>query len=162
VEGLRALGSKPLVYRYLFDGFPPSRDYLARRIADSVVVGAAGGAGTWLLGNGVAHYAGCVQLLPDLSARTTELTYFLDPDYWGQGFAVRMGSTAITQAFLSPRIDAVVAGADAPNKASFAVMRRLGMRFRRHVQYPLGPGMEYMLHRGDIGSSPRPPIFPIL
>jgi RimJ/RimL family protein N-acetyltransferase len=150
------------VYRYLFDASAPSREYIARRIADAIPVASANGSGTWLLANGVVSYAGCVQLLPDLSKRIAELTYLLDPDYWGQGLAVRMGWTAITQAFLSPRIDAVVAGADAPNKASFAVMQRLGMRLRRHVQYPLGPGMEYMLHRNDIAPGPRPAVLPIL
>jgi RimJ/RimL family protein N-acetyltransferase len=150
------------VYRYLFDASAPSREYIAKRIADTIPVASANGSGTWLLANGVVSYAGCVQLLPDLSKRIAELTYLLDPDYWGQGLAVRMGWTAITQAFLSPRIDAVVAGADAPNKASFAVMQRLGMRFRGHVQYPLGPGMEYMLHRDDVGPSPRPAVLPIL
>jgi [ribosomal protein S5]-alanine N-acetyltransferase len=161
VDGLHTLGSKPLVYRYLFDGSAPSREYLAKRIAD-IPVEPANGSGTWLLGNNVVSYAGCVQLLPDLSKRITELTYLLDPDHWGQGLAVRMGWTAIAQAFLSPRIDAVVAGADAPNKASFAVMQQLGMRFRRHMQYPLGPGMEYILHRDDAGPSPRPAVLPIL
>jgi [ribosomal protein S5]-alanine N-acetyltransferase len=162
VDGLHALGSKPLVCRYLFDGSATSREYIAKRIADTIPVEPANGSGTWLLENNVVFCAGCVQLLPDLSKRITELTYLLDPDYWGQGLAVRMGWTAITQAFLSPRIDAVVAGADAPNKASFAVMQRLGMRFRRHVQYPLGPGMEYMLHRDDVGPSPRPAVLPVL
>jgi [ribosomal protein S5]-alanine N-acetyltransferase len=156
------LGSKPLVYRYLFDDSAPSREYIAKRIAETIPVESNNGSGTWLLENAVVSYAGCVQLLPDLSKRTTELTYLLDPGYWGQGLAVRMGWTAITQAFLSPRIDAVVAGADVPNKASFAVMRRLGMRFRRYVRYPLGPGMEYILIRDDFGPSPRPALLPIL
>jgi RimJ/RimL family protein N-acetyltransferase len=114
-----------------------------------------------MLTNNVVHCAGCVQLHPHPSARTTELTYLLDPDYWGRGLAVRMGWTAITQAFLSPRIDAVVAGADVPNEASFAVMRRLGMRFHRHVQYPLGAGLEFLLLRDDVGPSPRPAVLPV-
>jgi ribosomal-protein-alanine N-acetyltransferase len=162
VDGLHALGSKSLVCRYLFDGSAPSREYIARRIADTIPVESANGSGTWLLGNSVVSYAGCVQLLPDPSKLITDLTYLLDPDYWGQGLAVRMGWTAITQAFLSSRIDAVVAGADAPNKASFAVMQRLGMRFRGHVRYPLGPGMEYMLHRDDVRPSRCPAVLPIL
>jgi [ribosomal protein S5]-alanine N-acetyltransferase len=162
LDGLHALGSKPLVYRYLFDGSAPSREYIAKRIADTIPVESINGSGTWLLENSAVAYAGCVQLLPDLSKRITELTYLLDPGYWGRGLAVRMGWTAITQAFLSPRIDAVMAGADAPNQASLAVMRRLGMRFRRHVHYPLGPGMEYMLLRDDVGPRPRPALLPVL
>ena len=161
VDALHALGSKPLVHRYLFDGSAPSREYIATRIANTLPMEPASASGTWLLGNSMVSCAGCVQLQSDLSERITELTYLLDPDYWGQGLAARMGWTAITQAFLSPRIDAVVAGADAPNRTSFAVMRRLGMRFRRHVQYPLGPGKEYMLNRDDLRPTPRPAVLPI-
>jgi RimJ/RimL family protein N-acetyltransferase len=85
----------------------------------------------------------------------------LDPEYWGQGLAVRMSWTAITQVFLSPQIDSVVAGADRPNIASFAVMKRLGMQFRRNVKYPLGCGVEYVIYRNDAGPTPRPALIPL-
>jgi RimJ/RimL family protein N-acetyltransferase len=69
-----------------------------------------------------------------------------------------MSWTAITQAFLSPQIDSVIAGADLPNTASFAVMKRLGMQFRRNVRYPLGCGAEYIIRRNDAGPTPRPAL----
>jgi RimJ/RimL family protein N-acetyltransferase len=72
-----------------------------------------------------------------------------------------MAWTAITHAFRSRQIDAVIAGADLPNTASFAVMRRLGMRFHKSVQYPLGDGAEYLLHRNDAGPTPRPALIPL-
>lgn len=137
IDGLHSLASIPLVYRYLFDGGAPEREFIAGWIAQSLTSAADTGVGMWLLGNSSARYAGCVELRPDLSARSAELTYMLDPEYWGQGLAVRMSWTAITQAFLSPQIDSVIAGADLPNTASFAVMKRLGMQFRRNVTYPL-------------------------
>jgi RimJ/RimL family protein N-acetyltransferase len=72
-----------------------------------------------------------------------------------------MAWTVITHAFRSPRIDAVIAGADLPNTASYAVMRRLGMRFHKAVQYPLGAGEEYVLYRDDPGPMPRPATIPL-
>jgi RimJ/RimL family protein N-acetyltransferase len=72
-----------------------------------------------------------------------------------------MGWTAITHAFLSSQIDSVIAGADLPNTASLSVMRRLGMRFHKDVQYPLGAGMEYVLHRDDEGPLPKPVLIPL-
>jgi len=36
------------------------------------------------------------------------------------------------------------------------VMRRLGMRFHKDVQYPLGAGVEYVMHRDDVGPLPKP------
>jgi RimJ/RimL family protein N-acetyltransferase len=75
--------------------------------------------------------------------------------------AARMAWTAINHAFRSQRIAAVIAGADSPNDASFAVMRRLGMRFYKNVQYPLGAGAEYILHRDDPAPKPKPALIPL-
>jgi ribosomal-protein-alanine N-acetyltransferase len=161
IDGLHSLASIPLVYRYLFDGAAPQREFIADRVAQSLTSAADTGVGLWLLETWSTRYAGCVQLRPDLSARSAELTYMLDPEYWGQGLAVRMSWTAITQAFLSPQIDSVVAGADRPNIASFAVMKRLGMQFRRNVKYPLGCGVEYVIYRNDAGPTPRPALIPL-
>jgi [ribosomal protein S5]-alanine N-acetyltransferase len=158
IDGLHSLASIPLVYRYLFDGVAPERGFIAGRVVQSLTSAASTGAGMWLLENSSARYAGCVQLRSELSARSAELTYMLDPEYWGQGLAMRMSWTAITQAFLSPHIDSVVAGADLPNTASFAVMKRLGMQFRRNVRYPLGCGVEYVIHRNDAGPTPHPAL----
>ncbi len=161
IDSLHALGQQPMVYRYLFDATPPSRAFIADRIAQAIASASETGLGMWLLEGSTTRYAGSVQLQPQLAIRSAEITYLLDPRYWGQGLAVRMAWTAITQAFLSPAIDAVIAGADGPNTASFSVMRRLGMTFHRNVQYPLGAGMEYKLHRDDAGPTPRPPLIPL-
>jgi RimJ/RimL family protein N-acetyltransferase len=67
-----------------------------------------------------------------------------------------MAWTAITLAFFSLQIDSVTAGTDLPNTASLAVMRRLGMRFHKDVQYPLGAGVEYVIHQDDVGPLPKP------
>ena len=64
---------------------------------------------------------------------------------WGLGFAPRMAHTVMKRAFETGLIATIWAGADAPNQASLAVMKRLGMQFRREVQYPLGDGMEYQM-----------------
>ena len=110
----------------------------------------------WFLEDASTRYAGCVELQPYPSSRFAELTYLLDSREWGQGLAPRMAWTAITHTFLSSQIDSVIAGADLANAASLAVMRRLGMRFHKDVQYPLGAGVEYVLHRDDPGPLPKP------
>jgi len=157
-NGVHGLACEPLVYQYLFDGVAPDRKWIAEWIEQSIADVAEVGVGLWVLESHAVGYAGCVQLRPDLSSRSAELTYFLDPANRGQGLATRMGWTAVTQAFLSPKLDFVFAGADLPNIASFDVMRRLGMRFRQHVRYPLGAGVEYVRHRNDTGPMPRPKL----
>jgi [ribosomal protein S5]-alanine N-acetyltransferase len=156
IDGLHALAASPLVYRYLFDGVPPDEEYITRRVAQSVANAGETELGMWFLEDASTRYAGCVELQPYPSSRSAELTYLLDPRNWGQGLALRMAWTAITHTFLSSQIDSVIAGADLANAASLAVMRRLGMRFHKDVQYPLGAGVEYVLHRDDVGPRPKP------
>ncbi|WP_420402729.1 hypothetical protein [Nisaea sp.] len=62
-----------------------------------------------------------------------------------------MAWTALLTAFEDPGIDLVTADADGANRASRALMARLGMSFRRNVEFPLGPGIEYGFSRGDRG-----------
>ena len=161
LDGLYALATIPLVYRYLFDGEPPSRAYIAQRLADRVSESPVGCFGLWFLQDGPRHHLGCVELRPYEIPRTAEITWLLHPDYWGCGLASRMAWSAIESAFESGQVDAVIAGADSPNVASLAVMRRLGMRFHKHVTYPLGSGIEYILHRCNAGSMPMPESIPI-
>ena len=105
--------------------------------------------GLWLLENDREEAFGCVRLsAPEDEAASAELTYLLDPTVWGRGLATRMARTALARAF-ARGADTVLAGVDAPNTDSIAVLRRLGMRFLRDVDYPSGPGVEYVLSSAD-------------
>jgi ribosomal-protein-alanine N-acetyltransferase len=161
IDGLHALEANPLVYRYLCDGVAPDKDFIARAVAQSVANAGETGLGMWFLEDVSTRYAGCVEIRPYPSPRSAELIYLLDPRYWGQGLALRMAWTAITHAFSSLQIDSVIAGTDLPNTASLAVMRRLGMRFHKDVHYPLGPGVEYVIHQDDVGPLPKPVLIPL-
>ena len=101
------------------------------------------GGGVWVLSDGAdPHLGGLVRLSSDDKGEL-ELTYLLHPDLWGLGLATRMSHAAMMRAFEAGRVSTIWAGADVPNAASIAVMKRLGMRFRREVQYPMGAGVEY-------------------
>ena len=157
-NGLYALASIPLVYRYLFDGAPPYKEFIRGRVAESVANAGETGLGMWFLEDVSTRYAGCVELRPYPAMRSAEVIYLLDPRFWGRGLALRMAWSAITYAFSSSQIHTIVAGADGGNAASIAVMRRLGMRFHKDVLYPLGAGVEYVLHWSDNGPVPTPPL----
>lgn len=161
VQHLHTLACEPLVFRFLFDGAPPSEAFIADRVAQAIAHRTTPGMGMWLLENGTAPCMGCVELRPSPNPRHAEITYLLHPQAWGQGLATRMAWTAIAQAFQSSHIDAVIAGHDVPNKQSRMVMQRLGMRFHKDVQYPLGAGAEYILQRSDPGPPQPPALIPI-
>ena len=158
LDGLHTIACRPAVYRYRFDGKAPAKELFLEMIEQSMADDDRAGIGLWMVEAPTVPIGGCVQLQPDLRSRSAELSYLLDPAYWGQGLATRMAWTAICEAFTTPDIDCVFAGTDCPNRASIAIMSRLGMRFRRHVDYPLGPGVEYEIHRDD----PRPSKAPAL
>jgi RimJ/RimL family protein N-acetyltransferase len=82
IDGLHALAASPLVYRYLFDGVPPDKEYITRRVAQSVANAGETGLGMWFLEDASTRYAGCVDLQPYPSSRFAELTYLLDSRKW--------------------------------------------------------------------------------
>ena len=161
-DGLYELCTIPLVYRYLCDGAPPEKEFIRSRVVESVASAGESCLGMWFLEDVATRYAGCVELRPYAAPKSAEVVYSLDPRFWGQGLATRMAWAVITHAFQSSQIDFVIAGADGANAASFAVMRRLGMRFHKDVLYPLGAGAEYVLHRDDQGPTPRPLLIGIV
>ena len=138
----------PPVYRFLCDDEPPPAEAIAAWIEESLTSRCAYH-GLWLLEDEGDALAGCVRMEPvEDGSASAELTYVLHPERWGRGTATRMAATAIAFAF-GRGASAVLAGADAPNEASFRVMERLGMEPLRTVAYPAGPGEERILRRGD-------------
>ena len=160
LDGLYASATIPLVDCILFDGEPPSREYIAKRLAQRVSNSAVGCFGLWFLQDGPHHYAGCVELRPYDTQRMAEITWLLHPDIWGRGLALRMAWSVIEAAFESGQTDAVIAGADLPNLASLALMRRLGMQNPSECNISTGHWGRGTSdgHRGDAGPSPRPEL----
>lgn len=141
-EALQRLFRLPEVYEYLADGVEPPPSVAADWIGAAAESGRCGG-GLWALTErrqerllGVVRLSGESEL---------ELTYLLHPGVWGAGYATRMAHTVMSIAFESGLVSAIWAGSDVPNVASIAVMKRLGMRFRRSVEYPAGAGVEYVI-----------------
>ena len=150
----------PEVYRYLADNMVPPRSVLEHWIERSHQDFSKSGIGLWILEDGAGQLVGCVRLEANLASRSAELTYVLHPQFWGLGLATRMSWTVMQLAFSRSPIDHIIAGADGPNTASLAVMRRLGMTFLRNAQYPAGPGVEYVFRRTDPAPSPVPEVIP--
>ncbi|MGF1524227.1 MAG: GNAT family N-acetyltransferase [Leptolyngbyaceae cyanobacterium] len=139
----------PEVFEYLADGKQPPPSTAPAWVNSAATDLANYGGGLWVLVDDADLDVGGVVRLAGDDTSELELIYLLHPSLWGFGFATRMAHTVMKQAFEAGLVATIWAGADAPNKASLAVMKRLGMQFRREVQYPLGPGMEYQMRAGD-------------
>jgi len=135
----------PEVYQYLADGVEPPPSIASHLVQTAAVDFERHGGGLWaLVASQDPKILGLVRLAGEGDGEL-ELTYLLHPAVWGAGYATRMAHTAMHYAFGTGLASAIWAGADLPNTASLAVMQRLGMRFRRNVDYPAGPGVEYVI-----------------
>lgn len=148
-EEIHELLCVPQVYEFLADGVEPpasiTRDWI-RSSADDLE---RFGGGLWALECPESHAILGLTRISDFRDGEMQLTYLLRPEIWGRGYATRMAHSAMARAFAAYKATSIWAGADVANAASVAVMRNLGMAFRRDVDYPAGPGVEYVMSASD-------------
>ncbi|MEO1202448.1 MAG: GNAT family N-acetyltransferase [Pseudomonadota bacterium] len=152
-EEIHDLLCVPEVYEYLADGIEPPPSIAVDWVNSSLDDFLAFGGGLWALQS--SRCAGALGLvgLSDFDSGSLQLTYLLHPSMWGHGYATRMAATAMAYAFDTGLVTSVWAGADVANGRSIAVLERLGMSIRGHVDYPAGPGVEYAVHADGFDAS---------
>jgi ribosomal-protein-alanine N-acetyltransferase len=74
-----------------------------------------------------------------------ELMWFLDAGHWGRGYATEMAREALRVAYEILELDEVVAQTVEGNRASRAVMEKLGLAYERDVVHA---GLPHVLYRG--------------
>jgi ribosomal-protein-alanine N-acetyltransferase len=62
-----------------------------------------------------------------------QLIYGLDCQYWGKGLATEMGRAMLEYGFHQLGFVTICASTDPPNRASIAVLERLGMTVEKQV-----------------------------
>jgi ribosomal-protein-alanine N-acetyltransferase len=65
----------------------------------------------------------------------TEVLWALHPDAWGKGYATEVARAALGYGFATLKLDLIFAITLPDNVASQAVMKRLGLIYRRRVDY---------------------------
>jgi RimJ/RimL family protein N-acetyltransferase len=65
----------------------------------------------------------------------TEVLWALHPDAWGNGYATEVGRAALAYGFDTLQLDLIFAITLPDNHASQAVMKRIGLTYRRRVEY---------------------------
>lgn len=129
LEILHALWTHPAVRRYLFDDEIVSRRWVRDEIEAVVRSFHTSGIGQWLLfERGRADEAvGFAGLRPFRGSEVPQLLYGLAPHARGRGLATEAAAAVVSYAFERLGFAHVVASTDEPNRASVAVMQRLGM-----------------------------------
>ena len=129
LSALHALWTEPEVRRSLWDGEIISRERAMEILAKSEESFRSRGFGIWavfVVGEpGLAGFAG---LRAVGGTDEVEILYGLHPRVWGLGLATEAADALIAHAFTRALTQRIWARADAPNEASVAVMKRLGMK----------------------------------
>ncbi|GEP55783.1 GNAT family N-acetyltransferase [Reyranella soli] len=76
---------------------------------------------------------GGLNFVPEFEA--TEVLWALHPDAWGRGYATEVARAALAYGFDTLELDLIFAITLPDNLASQAVMKRLGLTYRRRVDY---------------------------
>jgi|FEC22Drversion2_1045045.scaffolds.fasta_scaffold00497_21 RimJ/RimL family protein N-acetyltransferase len=87
--------------------------------------------GVFLDGRLIGH--GGLNYVPEFGE--TEVLWALHPDAWGKGYATEVARAALAYGFETLGLDLIFAITLSANLASQAVMRRLGLTYRRRVAY---------------------------
>ncbi len=77
---------------------------------------------------------GGLRVIPEFGGQT-EILYALHPDAWGKGYATELGQVALRYGFERRGLPSIFAITKPDNHASQAVMKRLGMTYRKRVTY---------------------------
>jgi ribosomal-protein-alanine N-acetyltransferase len=137
-DALHQLWIEPSVRKFLWDDQVIPLETVVEVVQASIQSFAENKFGFWTLclkGNpeligfcGLRHF----ECSPD-KASEVEILYGLKPEHWGNGLATEAAMATVRYGFEKVSLDRIYAGADSPNKASFRVMKRLGMRFARRT-----------------------------
>ena len=87
--------------------------------------------GVFLDGRLIGH--GGLNFVPEFDA--TEVLWALHPDAWGHGYATEVARAALAHGYATLKLDEIFAITQPDNLASQAVMKRLGLTYRRRVDY---------------------------
>lgn len=145
LTALAAHWTDPQVRRYLFDGAELPAAELAEAVEDSTRSFAEAGWGLWLVfaGDELIGTAG----LRQLDELGPEILYSLVPSVWGKGYASEAARAVLDYALVTLGLPVVLAEVDEGNKASAAIIARLGMTPDETVPGELGPMIRYRMAR---------------
>ena len=153
-EPYAAMRYHPDVARWLIGRPGSSRDAALATIRAFAALWSNDGHAPWGLflrntdsreGRLIGH--GGLRIMPEFAA--TEVLYALHPDAWGQGYATELGEAALRFAFERRNLESVFAITKPDNHASQAVMKRLGMQYRKNVVYKDVDAVWFDISRSD-------------
>jgi RimJ/RimL family protein N-acetyltransferase len=153
--GLLRLATDDRVTRYIGDGRPWSRERVAERHREHLEHWARHGFG-WRSIHHDGDFAGVAALnrlgskVPGIEESALEIGWWVDPRWWGHGFATEAAGALRDEAFGDLGAERIAARFQPANTASERVMIKIGMRrFGDTVGLVGEPVRVYALSRAD-------------
>lgn len=116
--------------RYLWDGESIPRERAAEAVAAGIESFESRGFGFWTVSRREEpELVGFCGLRPIGESADVEVLYGIAPRLWGRGLATEAARAVLDFGFRRAALPRIYAGADPPNRASFRVIEKLGMRF---------------------------------
>jgi [ribosomal protein S5]-alanine N-acetyltransferase len=135
IDDIHHLWIDPGVRKYLWDDVEITREQATSVVEGSIESFKARGFGFWVITlkgeESIIGFCG-FRLFGD--PPEVEILYGLFPQYWGEGLTTEAARAMIRCGFEENRFDRIFAGADPPNKVSFRVMEKTGMRFAKEIK----------------------------
>ena len=145
---IHSIWTDAYVRKFLFDDVIISIDRTSEEIRNSLSSFEKNGYGAW---------AAFLQDSPEMIGFTgfrnfneppeLQLIYGLLPEYSGKGYATKLAKIMIKFGFEELEFDKIIACADVPNAASFRVMEKAGMLFKKRAIVNGLDTVYYEVHR---------------
>jgi ribosomal-protein-alanine N-acetyltransferase len=147
-DELHQLWTQPEVRKYLFDDRVIEVSQTQQIVTQSISAFSDREYGLWLarLLN-TQLIIGFCGYWPFLEPPQIQLIYGLSAQYWSRGLATEMARAAIDYGFRECDFKIIYASTDVPNKASIAVMKRLGMTYQKQKEVNGQEIIFYQLNR---------------
>ncbi|HXG94506.1 MAG TPA: GNAT family N-acetyltransferase [Blastocatellia bacterium] len=122
------------VRKFLWDDEPVSREFAESVIAQSIKSFNRSGIGLWaIMWKDDDELIGFCGLRESGETTKIEILYGLLPEHWGKGIATEAARAMLRYGFEELGLKLICAGADPPNRASFRVMEKTGMKFIERI-----------------------------
>jgi ribosomal-protein-alanine N-acetyltransferase len=156
-DDLHRLWIDPMVRKYLWDDETISREVAEEVIRSSLASFQSYGFGLWsVFFKGEETLIGFCGFRHFDDPPEVEILYGISPANWGAGLATEAARAMLRFGFEENRFDRIYAGADPPNRVSFRVMERCGMKFEKRITINDKEAIYYSLSREDFCADDAP------